>query len=110
MKKLWHKLETALVQSRLRLPLYIITIIFGVGFFIEPNIFMPTIFVIFLGLLIVFESIIPTGYPLVYKSLTNFLPRSIQTPILVFVSTTVIFMGLFIMFIGLAVEMGRLFR
>ena len=33
MRKLWQEVETILVNSRLRLPIYIITIIFSVGFF-----------------------------------------------------------------------------
>ncbi|MEE3955896.1 hypothetical protein [Peribacillus frigoritolerans] len=107
MRKLWQEVETILVNSRLRLPIYIITIILGVGFFIAPSIFVATFFVTFLGLLLIFESIHPTGYHLFYKFLTDFLPSKIQITIWIFLKILGIILGIFLMFIGIGVEIGR---
>lgn len=110
MKKFWQKVETILVNSRLRFPIYMITVIFGVGFFIAPSIFLPTLFVTFLGLLLIFESIHPTGYQLHNKLLTDFLPSKIQKIILICLKTLGIILGLFLMFIGIGIEIGRFFH
>lgn len=103
-------MKITLVNSRLRLPIYIITIIFSVGFFIAPSIFVPTFSVTFLGLLLIFESIHPRGYHLFYKFLTDFLPSKIQTTILILLKIIGIILGLFLMFIGIGVEIGRYFH
>mgnify|MGYP001135508667 CR=1 FL=1 len=109
MRKLWTEVERILVNSRLRLPIYIITIISGVGFFVAPSIFMPTFFVTFLGLLMIFESIHPTGYHLFYKFLTGFLPNKIQITILIILKTLGVILGLYLIFIGIGIEIGRHF-
>jgi hypothetical protein len=98
MRKLWHRVEMLLVNSRLRLPIYIITIISGVGFFIAPSIFVATFFVTFLGLLLIFESIHPTGSHSFSK---------IQITILILLKIFGIILGVFLMFIGIGVEIGR---
>jgi len=107
MRKLWQVVETILVNSRLRLPVYIITIISGVGFFIAPNIFLPTIFVALLGFLVIIESIHPRGYPLLYKFLTDLFPSKIQITIVILLQILGIILGLFSMFLGIGVEIGR---
>jgi len=110
MRKLWQEVETTLVNSRLRLPIYIITVMSGVGFFVAPSIFVPTFFVTFLGLLMIFESIHPTGYHLFYKFLTGFLPSKIQIIILIFLKILGIILGLYLLFIGIGIEIGRHFH
>ena len=110
MRKLWQEVETVLVNSRLRLPIYIITVMSGVGFFVAPSTFVATFFVTFLGLLMIFESIHPTGYHLFYKFLTGFLPNKIQITILIILKTLGIILGLYLIFIGIGIEIGRHFQ
>ncbi|WNF38386.1 hypothetical protein RJD24_08180 [Bacillaceae bacterium IKA-2] len=111
MRELWNKFELLLVNSHLRLPLYIITIFTGVGFFIAPVIFSPTVFVTFLGLITIFESIIPTGYhQLYFKNLTSYFPIKIQRITFVILKISGIVLGLFLIFIGIGVEISRFFR
>lgn len=107
MIQLWQKVEILMVNSRIRLPLYLITIILGIGFFMAPNIFVPTFFIIFLGAVLIFESIHPTGYHLFYKFITSFLPRKMQITIIMILKILGIILGLFLMFIGIGIEIGR---
>jgi len=97
-------LEKLFVHSRLRLPLYILTIVTGVGFFIEPNIFLPMIFITLLGLLMVFETIHPNGYPThLYNPIVQLLPKKLQFPISFLLRMIGILLGLFLMFLGISV-------
>lgn len=101
LRKLWTNLEKLLVNSRLRLPIYIITIITGVVFFIAHNNFSASIFVTFLGLFVIFESIIPTGN-YVFKPLINYFPSKIQIIVVLILKIVGIVLGLYLMFIGLS--------
>ena len=109
-RELWQKVETLLVNYRLRLPIYLITIIFGIGFFMAPNIFVSTFFIIFLGLILIFESIHPTGYHLFYKFLTSYLPSKTQITIIIILKILGIILGLFLIFLGIGIEIGRHFH
>jgi hypothetical protein len=104
MIRIWKIIE----HSHLRLPIYTFTVISGIGFYMAPDIFVPTVFVSFLGLLSLLESIHPTGFNLLFTSLIpTFLPNKIQITILIILKTFGIVLGFFLMFIGIGVEIGR---
>jgi hypothetical protein len=108
MIRIWKKIEAIIEHSHLRLPIYIFTVISGIGFYMAPNIFIPTVFVSFLGLLTLLETIHPTGYNLLFTALIpTFLSNKIQITILIVLKTLGIVLGIFLMFIGIGVEIGR---
>lgn len=89
-------------NTRLRLSLYIITAISGITFFITESLYTITLFLFFLGLLTLFESIHPNGYLSIVKTLfPRFIPRKIQTTILMLLKIILIALSLFIMFLGI---------
>jgi hypothetical protein len=109
LKRAWEALQLLLVKSRLRVPLYVLTLVTGIGlFFVSPEIFLPTFFITLLGSLLVFESIHPDGYQSVF--LGNMIPGKLRTTLSVFVIVMGISLGAFLMFIGIGVEIGRHLR
>ena len=104
MKKLWNQLQTILVQAKLRLPLYVLTLLTGTAFFLAPNSISPTYFVICLGLLVIFETIHPKGYIIIIEELTISLPKRIQRIVLYVILCILLLLGAFILWIGMAVE------
>lgn len=110
MRNIWRVFERKLINSQIRLPIYILTVVFGIGIFIAHNFFLPTLFIAFFGSLLILESIHPRGYPLLYKSLTAFLPNNVQTFVVAFLKILGIMLGLSFIFIGLGIEIGRYFH
>lgn len=112
MEELWMKVVNLVERSRIRVPLYIITIIFGITFFVLPNFLAVTSFVFLLGFLIVFESIHPNGYDVIFfKPLTpKFLPPHVQTTIFILIKIIFITTGLFFMFMGFSIMISTAFR
>ncbi|HZH59939.1 MAG TPA: hypothetical protein VEY70_10250 [Metabacillus sp.] len=108
MKKLLIHIQSIQVKSRLRVPLYVLTLITGTVFFLIPNTISPTYFVICLGLLVIFESIYPKGYITIFQELTNFLTKGLQKLVIYVMICLLILMGAFILFIGLAIELYQL--
>ncbi|RFU69314.1 hypothetical protein D0463_02795 [Bacillus sp. V59.32b] len=109
MKRAWEALQLLLVKSRLRVTLYALTLITGIGFFfVSPDIFLPTVFITLLGSLLVFESIHLDSYHSVF--LGDMIPGKLRTTISVFVIIIGISLGVFLIFIGIGVEVGRHFR
>ncbi|MCT8140322.1 hypothetical protein H1D32_23050 [Anaerobacillus sp. CMMVII] len=104
----FHKLESVVEKSRLRVPLYLVTILLCVGFFVEPTLFAPTYFIFFLGLLTFFETVHPSGYTVTYFK--PFTPKSLsnkgQTRLLIFFKFIFISLGLFLMFLGAAIHLS----
>lgn len=105
--KLRIHFQSILAKSRLRVPLYVLTLITGTAFFLVPNTISPTYFVMYLGLLVIFESIYPKGYMTIFKELTNFLPKSLQKPVIYVMICSLMLIGAFLLFIGLSVELHQ---
>ncbi|PMC36028.1 hypothetical protein CJ195_17430 [Bacillus sp. UMB0899] len=101
-------IQKILVRSKLRVPLYVLTVITGIAFFLDPNSFSPTYFVIFFGLLLIYESIHPNGYTVIVKEVTHFLPKTIQTIVMIITIGFLIVLGAFILGIGIYVELHQL--
>lgn len=110
MGKIWRKFGRKLIKSQIRLPIYILTVVFGIGIFIAPNFFLPTLFIASFGSLLILESIHPRGYHLLYKFLTAFLPNNVQMVVVAFLKILGITLGLSFIFIGIGVEIGRYFH
>jgi len=110
MSKFWRKFERKLVNTKIRLPIYILTILFCIGMFIAPNFFLPTLFVTFFGSLLILESIHPRGYPLLYRFLTAFLPSNIQIVVVTLLKILGVMLGLLFLIIGIGVEIGQYFH
>jgi hypothetical protein len=109
LKRAWEALQLLVVKSRLRVPLYVLAFITGIGFFfVSPDLFLPTIFITLLGSLLVFESIHPDGYQSVF--LGHMKPGKLRKNMSVILIIIGISLGAFLMFIGIGVEIGRHFR
>ncbi|KMJ55447.1 hypothetical protein AB685_27205 [Bacillus sp. LL01] len=111
MKELMQRVETIFVKSRLRFPLYLLTVITGVGFFIAPELIEPTIFIAFLGLLLIMESIHPEAYrALFFEPITSFFPTKVQLPLIIMLTICVVMVGLFFLLIVIGVGLARFYN
>ncbi|GGC79310.1 hypothetical protein GCM10007216_07240 [Thalassobacillus devorans] len=107
MKKLWTKLEEISGDPKLRIPLYLAAIVFGVGMYFHEDIFKPTLFIIILGLLLISECIYPYGIPYAYSKV---MPSLLKKPVFFGFRVIGIVLGAFLAYIGGAVEIGWLIR
>jgi hypothetical protein len=111
MQELWKKLEILVKNSRLRLPIYFITIISGVIFFIAPSMLVVMLFIFSLGLLTLFENIHPAGTWSGLKSLfPNLIPSKIQNVILIMIRIIFIMIGIYLMLLMLVPALRKFFE
>ncbi|SFB20261.1 MULTISPECIES: hypothetical protein [unclassified Bacillus (in: firmicutes)] len=112
METLWTKIETVVERLRIRVPLYVITIISGITFFLFPSFLAVTSFVFLLGFLLVFESIHPNGYKVIFFQplIPKAFSENLQIGLLILLRTIFIFGGLFFMLMSLSIFISGVFR